>query len=352
MLIKQFDDTLSPLLIAGSHRPMSQAQPSPFQQSSPAPSNSPVSPDVTTPAGNALPSLRQFLTDHLAQQQHDWLLETTQTVGASSSLSSPPTQSTPPEAHPVGPTLPDNNEADNNEENLTPFEQFARRGLWQPVQSGQYFNSLDTETPSGIEQLLPTPTFRFKIMRNRIQAEITDIQTQLANYQHLRLPPVGLAQKIAPLQERLRTLQQHDLELAFQQNVIRIRQPLWVETSQQTAKTLERGLVNLWQWLFKALCWVSPVAIARRNNPKQQEWVAVNQQLKTIISVLETELAPKKTQTIDDVGAVLRQYEQLVTLSTTLGQSISNKQGLMTRLNQHIQRLIRNTLLLWQGGAS
>jgi hypothetical protein len=280
---------------------------------------------------NALPSLRQFLTDHLAQQQHDWLLPEAPVPPAS------------PEPTPVKNTAP------TVEESLTPFEQFTRRGLWEPTQLGHHFNTLDTETPSGIEQLLPTPTFRFKVMRNRIQHEVTEIQAQLTNYQSLKQPPVGLAQKIIHLQERLRTLQQHDLELTFQQNVIRIRQPFWIELTQQTLQSFDRGLHACWQGLFKALCWMSPVAIARRNNPKQQQWVQVNQQLQTTIRLLEAELAPKKTQTIDDVGAVLRQYEQLLTLSTTLGQDISNRQGLMSKLNLAIQRIIRQTLLYWQG---
>lgn len=121
---------------------------------------------------------------------------------------------------------------------------------------GQFLNSLDVDLPSGLEQYLPTPVFRLRVIKKRLDGEIAELNGLLAKYKRLNKPSPDMRERIFAFQHRLRVLQNHERRVSWQLAEAIPMGVLCYQLSQimgGTQQHVSRFLVGLWQriaWLF------------------------------------------------------------------------------------------------------
>jgi hypothetical protein len=79
--------------------------------------------------------------------------------------------------------------------------------------AGQRLNSLDIDMGSGLEQYLPTPLFRLRVVKKRLSDEIVDIRGKLNKYAKLPEQSEELKIRMDAMQEHLLTLELHQAEV-------------------------------------------------------------------------------------------------------------------------------------------
>ena len=73
--------------------------------------------------------------------------------------------------------------------------------------TGQILNSLDVEMAAGLEQYLPSPLFRLRIAKKRLDREITELRQRLNKYDRLPEQSPELKERIASLKIKLKALE-------------------------------------------------------------------------------------------------------------------------------------------------
>ncbi|WP_373531015.1 hypothetical protein [Vampirovibrio sp.] len=91
-----------------------------------------------------------------------------------------------------------------------------RRQPSEHATTGQFLNSLDVDLPSGLEQYLPTPVFRLRVVKKRLDGEIAELQGLLFKYKRLDQPSPDLRERISAVQHRLRVLENHERRVSWQ----------------------------------------------------------------------------------------------------------------------------------------
>lgn len=79
---------------------------------------------------------------------------------------------------------------------------------------GQYLNSLDVDLAAGLEQYLPTPLFRMRVMKKRLDGEISELRMRLNKYERLPNPSPDMQERIDAVQARLKTLVDHERQVS------------------------------------------------------------------------------------------------------------------------------------------
>lgn len=79
--------------------------------------------------------------------------------------------------------------------------------------TGLFLNSLDVEMASGLEQYLPSPIFRLRIAKKRIDGEINELRLRLNKYERLPERAPALQEQIIILKQRLASLEKHQHEI-------------------------------------------------------------------------------------------------------------------------------------------
>lgn len=82
--------------------------------------------------------------------------------------------------------------------------------------TGQFLNSLDVDLASGLEQYLPTPIFRLRVMKKRLDGEIAELRGLLNKYSHLSNPSPDLKDRTNAVRRRLRVLEHHESRVSWQ----------------------------------------------------------------------------------------------------------------------------------------
>jgi hypothetical protein len=78
---------------------------------------------------------------------------------------------------------------------------------------GQRLNSLDVDMGAGLEQYLPTPLFRMRVMKKRLSDEIQELRDKLNKYERLPDHSPDLKNRIHALQEHLLVLELHQAQV-------------------------------------------------------------------------------------------------------------------------------------------
>lgn len=94
------------------------------------------------------------------------------------------------------------------------FQSATRVRTESSGQEGQYLNSLDVEMAAGLEQYLPTPLFRMRVMKKRLDGEITKLKMQLSKYERLPDPSPDMQERIGGMRARLATLEAHEHQVS------------------------------------------------------------------------------------------------------------------------------------------
>jgi hypothetical protein len=91
-----------------------------------------------------------------------------------------------------------------------------RRQPSEHATTGQFLNSMDVDLPSGLEQYLPTPVFRLRVIKKRLDGEIAELNSILTKYKRLDQPSPDIRERILAFQHRLRVLQNHERRVSWQ----------------------------------------------------------------------------------------------------------------------------------------
>jgi hypothetical protein len=104
---------------------------------------------------------------------------------------------------------------DNQPAAPTHFRAFPKpeRQALQNNQAGQYLNSLDVDMASGLEQYLPSPLFRLRIAKKRLDTEITELRQRLNKYERLPEKSLALQERILGLRSKLHALELHQRQV-------------------------------------------------------------------------------------------------------------------------------------------
>lgn len=78
---------------------------------------------------------------------------------------------------------------------------------------GQYLNSLDVEMGGGLEQFLPTPLFRLRVSKKRLDQEIAELTSHLSRYKRLPQQSPAMRQRIMTINARLAVLKTHEAKI-------------------------------------------------------------------------------------------------------------------------------------------
>lgn len=81
---------------------------------------------------------------------------------------------------------------------------------------GQFLNNLDVELASGLEQYLPTPVFRLRVMKKRLDGEIAELRSLLNKYNRLPNPSPDMKERTSAVRHRLRVLEHHEARVSWQ----------------------------------------------------------------------------------------------------------------------------------------
>jgi len=82
----------------------------------------------------------------------------------------------------------------------------AKTGLPQ----GQFLNSLDVDLTSGLEQYMPTPLFRLRVVKKRLDTEIAELRDRLAKYDFLPEKTEDMLARMQAVRHRIRVLETHE----------------------------------------------------------------------------------------------------------------------------------------------
>lgn len=170
-----------------------------------------------------------------------------------------------------------------------------------PALSGQRLNSLDVDMGAGLEQYLPTPLFRFRVMKKRLNGEISELRERLNKYQRLPDASLDLQVRIAAIQERIGLLEAHERQVSAELSDILSVSPWFYQLSQQQ-QGFQQAIGRVWD--------VVRHAIIRLMYGKAYETVeAGNVELQALNELFAERL--KDTQSPNsELGQLLNRYEQ------------------------------------------
>lgn len=171
--------------------------------------------------------------------------------------------------------------------------------------AGHQLYGLDTELQSGIEHLLPTPSFRYRIMKERIRRERDALEAQLKEYQALSNPSDALRDKIQTLRKKLLVLQRHENHVNYKINQL-YGNHNWVFHA-----------VNLWQkfkhqWQQGSKQFENSLNIQKalhQLDPKRAHLNNLNQRMAYLTNVLDSQLS-QNTLHADELADVMNQYDR------------------------------------------
>lgn len=183
---------------------------------------------------------------------------------------------------------------------------------------GNQLNAVDTQWAAGIEQLLPTPIFRLRVMKERLVRERGELEAELDQYLALKTP--SSQAQVKQLRQKLYTLQRHETRVDAQIKALFYQRnggfgwfTLWQRSSQ-----------GIKQWFSMAKRWLSPLHWLYKADPVRQQLANANRKLSHVTQLTEKRLSDP-TITAAELADMLSTYDtltaQLVELETRLTQA-------------------------------
>jgi hypothetical protein len=88
----------------------------------------------------------------------------------------------------------------------TPFHAYKPKG----GEAGRQLNQLDVDLSAGLEQYLPTPVFRLRVIKKRLAGEIAELKMRLNKYERLNDPSKEMQARSQEIRERVALLELHE----------------------------------------------------------------------------------------------------------------------------------------------
>lgn len=203
--------------------------------------------------------------------------------------------------------------------------------------NGNQLNSLDSQLSAGLEQYLPTPAIRLRIIKDRLSKEITRLNDQLANYHTLKNPPPDVSRKIEGLQNKLASLRVHEKQIDEDLARLFTTKASLVFQISRAWMTLRESLGNQIQNLSAKL---SPDGLMQKLNPDRFRIISLNRQLTSISDVLKEQMASTNRSSVE-VGTLINQYDQTISEIEQLADILRNRKSWREKASEAIVKSVR-----------
>jgi hypothetical protein len=203
--------------------------------------------------------------------------------------------------------------------------------------NGNLLNTLDTQLSAGLEQYLPTPAIRLRIIKDRLTTEVTSLTEQLEKYKALNHPPADIQTKIPTLQERLVALKVHEKQIDAQLAGLFSAKNGWIFTLTRLWTSVSNQLSQTGDAVGRQL---SGDALMERFDPQRFQLVSMNRQLGTLADVLSDQMN-RATPSSVEVSTLITQYDQTVKQVEQIAETYRNQQSWRERWSEAIMRAVR-----------
>jgi hypothetical protein len=129
------------------------------------------------------------------------------------------------------------------------FEKAVKPEPLPGLSAGQRLNSLDVELTAGLEQYLPTPVFRLRVMKKRLDDEIADLRQKMNKYERLPEQSPDMRERVKAIRTRIRILEAHEAQVSHDLAAILHLGPTlhWMARSPQQIENWLNHLTLLFQ---------------------------------------------------------------------------------------------------------
>jgi hypothetical protein len=201
----------------------------------------------------------------------------------------------------------------------------------QTAPLGQYLNSLDVELAAGLEQYLPTPMFRMRVMKKRLDGEIAELKMRLNKYERLPEQSPEFQERIKAVRARLAILEAHEQAVSKNLESTLAFGPLFYGLSRQT-----QGMNT---WFSNNIGWIRQWVTRLFYGKTYLKIEAAGQELRELQEIFADRIQDK-TASSAEISQILTRYEQAAQEIETLAQQFKS-QSLSARLWQETQRLVK-----------
>jgi hypothetical protein len=206
-------------------------------------------------------------------------------------------------------------------------------GQFETVFSGKkgiQLNNIDTQTPKGIEQLLPSPWFRLNITRERLARDIQTLESRINQYKQVEAQTTDLVERTQMLERRLHMLQRQEAQVAYEMDYLMTKGPLSLRITQGVNNFKQKAL----QAGHNTLAWVSPSALIKRANPASEVLAEYNRHLVGLKDVLAEHPAPNASE----IGDLINEYDRMLRQVETLADAIRNRPSFWYVCRANVQK--------------
>ncbi len=201
---------------------------------------------------------------------------------------------------------------------------------------GDQLYGLDTEMNAGIEQYLPTPAVRLRIIKERVRREANVLKGHLLKYRSLKNPSEVMQGKITRLEQKLATLQEHERQVDEELRRLFSEESTVFRVS-AAINDLQQRLQDTLDDLLREM---AIEKLIHKMDPERQELDAMNLQLQDIAAVMQDQMA-RRTMNPEEISDIVNQYDLTSRQLEAMAEKLRNSRGFLDQVNNRIQEACR-----------
>ncbi|MBY0450178.1 MAG: hypothetical protein K2X01_06080 [Cyanobacteria bacterium] len=204
---------------------------------------------------------------------------------------------------------------------LNPFYQSSAN---DPASSknGYQLNALDTELSAGIEQYLPTPIVRLRIVKERLVRDIATVERRLEQFRSMTVLSSEAKEKLALLEQRYLSLKAHEAQVSDELTMLLAKQS-WVFRLIQQVQHLNHNVQNTGAPLAEMASlsyWMGKL------DPQKETLVNLNSHLKDVKEVLADHYQ-RPSLASHEIAEIVNHYDHVVRELDLLADEIRARKG-------------------------
>lgn len=201
-------------------------------------------------------------------------------------------------------------------------------------EDGQYLNSLDVELAAGLEQYLPTPLFRLRVMKKRLDGEINELRMRLNKYSRLPNPSQDMKDRAEAVRARLATLEAHERQVSLDLASAMAFGPLMYKLSQGS-----QDLGDSLGGFRKGFQWLRSFVLGFIYGKTYLALETEGKNLRNLQELFSDRLKDKTTSSAE-LGQILNRYEQMLRQIENQAEQLKPR-SFPWRLWQQASRLVK-----------
>lgn len=207
----------------------------------------------------------------------------------------------------------------------------------QHTVNGNHINSIDTQFTAGLEQFLPTPAIRFRIIKERLATEMAQLVAQIEKYETLFQPPPDIQTKIQSMHLRLVNLKRHDEAIDKELAQLAIVQNAWMYQTTHWSFQVVAGVQQAWHSMTG---WIQPRKWMEKWDPKRFQMISLNRRLSTLQEVMQDQMSHSAPSSVE-MSTLVNQYDQTLKQLEQLSAHYKNKKSWRERWGDNIMGQLR-----------